>query len=109
MKEQEDVGQDKSFVDSLLAAGFPKKHAKLLPESFIAENPDQWDMDKIKVKAYEYQAAIDVTEGEMESNMEIASLKEKLKDLSSPYTDIIKMHKAMIKYLLFIGYGRGKI
>jgi hypothetical protein len=107
MDDMKDI-TDNSFVNSLLAAGFPKKWAKLLPEVFISDSPDGWDIEKIKNKLYEYQSAIDITEGEMDANVELATYKEKVKELTSPYKETIQVHRAMIKYLLFVGYSRGK-
>lgn len=67
-----------------------------------------WEEEEIKRKLMEYEKAISFTEQEMDNDLELGSVKEKLKELTAPYKETIKLNQAMIRYLVFVLENRGK-
>jgi hypothetical protein len=85
---------------------FPKKIAKLLPAGF-REDADALSNDSIKEKIIEYERSVDSTEKDMEADIKLNDAKDLVKELGKDYRDVIKMNRAMIKYLVFMMDSRG--
>lgn len=90
-----------------------KKWIKILKSDYAPANfmddAAAWSEDEIKRKLMEYEKAISFTEQEIENDMELQSLKEKLKETMAPYKETIKLNQAMIRYLVYVLENRGQV
>lgn len=79
---------------------FPKKFKAKLPPGF-EDTANAMSIDEIKKKIVEYEREISSTEKDQEDDVKLNAAKELAKELSANYTDLTKMHQAMIKFLVF--------
>ena len=63
----------------------------------------------MKIELINAEKLIDSTENAMSDDEKITSAKEVVKDLSSGYTDVIKLEKAKVKFCLYTLEQRGNI
>lgn len=102
-KNTENTEQEDEFL-----AGFPNKWRKHLNPEWVAKIDTMSDED-IKTCLLATEACIWTTESDMESDLEIQTIKSELKDKELRFKEIITEAKAKSKYLVHISKERGKV
>jgi hypothetical protein len=101
-KNNENKEQQEEYL-----AGFPNKYKKHLDPAWVSK-VDMMTDEEVKTCLLAAEACIMTTEKDLESNLEIQTLKDELKEKEGAYKDILTEAKAKSKFLVHISKERGK-
>jgi hypothetical protein len=105
------MGRKKNFENTEqqeeYLSGFPNKWKKHLNPEWVSKI-DAMSDEEIKTCLLAAEACIMTTEKDMESDLEIQTLKDELNEKTGSYKDIIIEAKAKSRYLVYVSKERGK-
>lgn len=81
---------------------FPKKHWKKLPATWTDDSAQSKSTEDLNKQILASAQTIATQEKEMAENETVQAAKERLKDLTLGYKEVIDMENAITKYCLYL-------
>lgn len=88
-------------------AEFPKKYQKYLGE--FEDKANSMNTKELEQELVQAERAMNAIEKDIENDPKIQAAKAELEDYSKDYKDLLKQHKAIIKYVVFLLDERGVV